>query len=209
MSSKVFGFIGMECYDLIFYAAKAATSLGFPTLMVDLSPDHELCYLYPGSFSSGDIVDVDGVSLMGGQLEKGCFSGYDYIFINYGRNRALLDLSDEIYLVTNFQKHNIAVLDGIVLPDVPRYMVVRDRGACSINYGFILEELPDLDIGEEEIYAVEDSDADIQARVFLQYSMKVKFSKLSDCVKDFVKHILEADFSHRDIDSTWKQLVKG
>lgn len=210
MSSKVFGFVGMECYDLIFYASKTASELGFEVLMVDLSPNKDLSYLYPGEFNNGDTVDVDGVALIKGKLEKGCFSGYDYILINYGCNPQSLYICDEIYFVTNFQKHNISPLQSLQVPEVPCYLVVRDRGACSMNYDYILNELPNISVQEEDdIYAIEDSDADVCTRVFLQHSMITKFSKLSSSIKDFVKHVLEADFSPKDIDHAWKHLVKG
>lgn len=209
MGAKVFGFCGIECYDLIYYAAKTATHLGFSTLLVDLSPTHEMCYLYHDSFGIGDIVEVNGVSLMGGRLEKGCLSGYEYIFIYYGTKPILMDLCDEFYFVTDFQKQNIAALASIKVPDVPRYLIVRDRGNCSLNYAYILEEVPNLDVDETNIYPIEDSDEDVRAKTLLQYSMGVKFSRLSDSIMELIMHILETDFSHKDINAAWKAIVKG
>ena len=39
MNTKVFGFVGAECYDIIYYTAKVASNLGFKCIMVDLAKD--------------------------------------------------------------------------------------------------------------------------------------------------------------------------
>lgn len=209
MSGKIFGFAGLESYDLVYYAAKVATNLGFKTLMVDLSEDAALTFLYHDEIPKGDIVNVNGVDLQRLNLQKGSFQEYDYVFMYFGNNPVLLEVCDEIYFVTNFQKNNIQKLKDIVVPNVPRYLIVRDRCACALNTNVILEQLPNLDVTEEEVYYLEDADTDLEARIYLQYSAKTKLSRLSTGIKTLIEHLLDTDSSKKELDKAWSMLKKG
>lgn len=209
MSAKIFGIIGDRCHDLVYYAAKTASSLGFKTTMIDLSNDHNLTYLYKGSITPGDIVNVNGVDLISEKLERGCLANYEYVFIYYGLNPVLLELCHEFYFVTDLFKDTISKLKEITIPDVPRYLIIRNRAACSINSKAVLADLKNLDIADDEVYEIDDTDDDVRSAVYLQYSMNVKFNKLSAGIKEFVVHVLETDSSHKEIDRAWRALMKG
>jgi len=67
---KSFWFVGVECYDIIYYTAKVASNLGFKCIMVDLAKDGALSYLYQDTFSAGEVVNVNGIDLIKGPLER-------------------------------------------------------------------------------------------------------------------------------------------
>ncbi len=207
--SKVFGFVGLECYDLVYYTACLAKRLGKNALMVDMSHDHGLQYLYHGDIHAGEFADVDGVGLTMAPLRRGAFAGYDFVMIYFGNNSTNLSLCNELYFVTDFQQNNIVHLKDIKVPDVPRYLVVRYSGACSLNTQFIINEVPNLALRESDVYMLDDTDTDVAARTYLQYSVKMKFTWLSGSIRDLVEHMLDTDFSKKELDKAWKSLRKG
>lgn len=209
MNTKVFGFVGVECYDIIYYTAKVASNLGFKCIMVDLAKDGALSYLYQDTFSAGEVVDVNGIDLIKGPLETGSLAGYDYVFISYEHTPVLLELCHELYFATTFQRNDIYWLKDLRVPDVARFLVVRDRAASSMSYKYILEELPNLEISEDDIYALEDTEDDIAAKIYLQHSMKTKLGRLSTSIKDLVEHLLDIDSDKKQLNAAWAALKKG
>lgn len=209
MSTKIFGFVGTECYDIIYYTAKVASSLGFKCLMVDLAKNGGLTYLYHGDCVAGDIVSVNNVDLVKASVDSKVFNDYDYVFLSFETNASQLQLCHELYFVTSFQKNQIALLKNLSVPNVPRYLVIRDRGACSMNYKYILDELRNLDVSEEDIYSLEDTDDDIAAKIYLQYSMNAKLGRLSSSVKALVEHLLDVDTDKKSLNAAWSALKKG
>lgn len=209
MDVKIFGFVGIESHDIIYYSARMATKLGYSALMVDLSEDKSLACLYQGDYSKGEFVDVNGVSLVYGELGRGYLSNHDYIFIYYGYTKTYLDLCHEIYFVSTFQRNHINRLKGLSVPNVPRFLIVRERYLCSVDLNYILEELKYLGIAEDDIWVLEDTDTDRAAKVYLQHSRKVKLNKLSDSMKELVSHLYDIDESKKNIEKAWKSLKKG
>lgn len=207
--AKVFGFCGTGCYDLIYYSAKLAHQLGHSALMVDMSNDRELAYLYHDKLKPGEFAEVDGVGLVLAPLSRGSLAGYDYVFVYSGYNTASFKLCHELYFVINYGRNTIERLKAITVPDIPRYLVIRDPGDCAFALDFAINVLPNLDINEEDIYVIEDSTNDAQAKVYLQYSMQVKFSRLSKSIRDLAEHLLDTDVSKKELDKTWKMLQKG
>ena len=209
MSTKIFGFVGIECYDIIYYTAKVASSLGFKCLMVDLAKNGGLTYLYHGDCTVGDIVSVNNVDLVKAPVDSKVFNDYDYVFLSFETNVSQLQLCHELYFATSFQKNQIALLKNLSVPNVPRYLVIRDRGACSMNYKYILDELRNLDVSEEDIYSLDDTDDDIASKIYLQYSMNTKLGRLSSSVKALVEHILDVDTDKKSLNAAWSALKKG
>lgn len=209
MNVKVFGFLGVDCYDVIYYAAQTAKHLGHSSLIVDLSSSRSASYLYQGDYQEGDIVDVNGVSLVYGKLHRGVMSDYEYIFINYGFTSSLLDLCHEIYIVSDCKKNNVDRLKSIDLPDVPRYLVLRDSEILSISNEYFMGEFSKFDIGENEFFILSDTDDDRVAQVYLQYSRNVKLGKLSNSLCSFIEHMFDVDASKQDIARAWKLVKKG
>ena len=191
------------------YTAKVASNLGFKCIMVDLAKDGALSYLYQDTFSAGEVVNVNGIDLIKGPLETGSLAGYDYVFISYEHTPLFLELCHELYFATTFQRNDIYWLKNLKVPDVARFLIVRDRAASSMSYKYILKELPNLEISEDDIYALEDTEDDIAAKIYLQHSMKTKLSRLSTSIKDLVEHLLDIDSGKKQLNAAWAALKKG
>lgn len=209
MNCKIFGFVGVESYDLAFYSAKTAIGLGRKSLILDLTGDRNVACIFHGPVESSDVVNVSGIDIAVGKLEKGLFNGYDYIFIVMDFHIQILDLCDEIYFFTTFQKNHVNQLKKISVPDVPRFLVLRDRAAVAMNHKGILQDLKHLDIVDDDIFDIEDTDYDIEAKVLLHYSTKVKVARLSQSMFAFVKHLFDTDASNKEITNAWKLMQKG
>ena len=208
MASKVFGFVGVESYDIAYYAARTALKLGHSVLLVDGTVDHSVSCIYNGDIN-GDIVDVSGVHILASDPTPGVFKGYEYVFVVTGFKTKILGMCDEIYMFTTLQKNHIKQLQQIEVPDVPRFLVIRDRAACPISTKGILEDLKQFDFMEEEVYELEDSDGDIESKVMLHYNAHVKVSRLSASVLTFVRHLFDTDATKKEIDRVWRSLQKG
>ena len=78
-----------------------------------------------------------------------------------------------------------------------------------MSYKYILKELPNLEISEDDIYALEDTEDDIAAKIYLQHSMKTKLSRLSTSIKDLVEHLLDIDSGKKQLNAAWAALKKG
>lgn len=209
MNTKIFGFVGSECYDIIYYTSRVATALGIKCLMVDLAKNGGLTYLYHGDCIAGEIVSVNNVDLVKAPVDSKIFNEYDYVFLSFETNANQLQMCHELYFATTFQKNQIQALKGINVPNVPRFLILRDRGACSMNFKYVLDELRNLDVSENDIYALDDTDDDIAAKIYLQYSMNAKLGRLSASVKTLVEHILDVDTDKKSLNAAWAALKKG
>lgn len=208
--SKIIGFIGIECYDLMVYVGQTLHRLGCSCLLVDNSEDGSLAGMNEEEMSAGDVTgifDVVLARLVGLDDKEACM--YDYVLVYAGSADIRPEDYDELYCVTDYQRQNIRRLGACDLGDVCRFLVVRDRTVCGLNPEFLLDELGNLGLGPEAMYEIEDTQADVSAKLFLQHAESARFQKVSRSMQEFVMHVLDVDFETKDIEKAFKAAAKG
>lgn len=210
MNQKVIGFIGIECYDLMLYIALTLRRLGCSCVLIDNSEDASLTYVYQGSMQAGDVVDVAGIDIARlVDLAQSSNDQYDYVLVYLGFSEVTTKDYDEFYCVTDFQRHNVERMKEYALDNVCRFLVVRDRTCCTLNPEYLREELANLRITEDAICTIEDTEADVSAKILMHHTSKIRFLRVSASIRSFVERVLEIDFSIKEIDRAFKAAAKG
>lgn len=213
--NKVFGFIGIESYDIMYYLASTLTKLHMSVLMVDNSDDKSLAYSVPNfdDFAKLGIISYVGVDiavdLSAEQLQE---SSYDYVLVYFGfsRRNAEIALCSEVYLVTDLQLHNIFRLSRVELSeDAYVFLVVRDRYCSKMSPELVLDSLKQYVIDKDNIIYLDDSAEDLNAKILCQYNSKITFKKVSKSIIGFVTKVLCVDFSEKDIVEAFKIAARG
>lgn len=209
--SKILGFLGVESYDLVYYLGSVMHALGKSVLAVDYSPLGELASIVPYGLSNGEVVEQYGVNIaknveLDDVLES---EDYDYVilyFSSFIKHDNVVDC-DEVYLVTDFQKHNINNFLNLDLDDEQcRFLVYRNRIETKIDLMYVINALKGLEITEEETYVMEDAQDDYDAMVMLQYDSIVNGLRISADVSNFIIDVLNVDFTEKLISNAIKQL---
>lgn len=210
MDSKVIGFIGIECYDLMLYIAKMLLQLKCSALLVDASYSQSLSYVFQGDIVPNEYLDLYGVDLLAGVdfFDPSLAQGYDYTLVYFGFDQNGLQNCDELYIVTDYQRHNMAAIRTIDPGNICRFLVVRDRAYYNWNSKSIVAEFPNLEISVDDIYSIEDSETDVSLRIALHHSAKLNMKKVSLDIKEFVLHVLDVDFDAKTLESAWKSVIR-
>lgn len=204
MLSKVFGFVGIESYDIVFALGCVASSLGRKVLVVDNSRDGAFACIVPFGVGKDCTVNYYDIDVARDTLLHSIDydDEYDYVITYLGDNITCRDISacDEVYLVTDYQKHNILRLSQLELQDEQcRYLIYRERVTARVDLRFIQEKLSPLSITDETSYLVSESQADYDNMVMLQYNNVLRKFFISESVGSFIIDVLNVDFSERDI----------
>lgn len=212
MDTKIFGFVGIESYDLIYYAANLIQNLGCNVILIDASEkrDKSLMHIVHCDFEDNSIYKFKDISFVSTSAVAALnFDNYDYAFVYYGKVKDTIKLvCDELYLVTDYQMHNLELLRQFCMTEVCKFILVRDRSYCNFSEKYLLEEFPELGLRTEDIFAVEDTDADVSTRLLLHHSASVKLNKISKSVKVFIFHLFDVDFTLKQMESAWKKITR-
>lgn len=200
------GFIGIESYDLIIYLALTMQALNASVLVIDNSDDGSFAECIPGlpETASCEPVDFHGITTVKDMYVLP--DNYDYVIVYFGKNVTdLIGDLNEIYLVTDYQKHNVNFLKSIELfeGNYP-LLLVRDRVASKVTPESIRLELEELEIPSESMVALEDSPTDLNLKVMCQYHSLTGMSKVSESVKEFLRLALSEDYEESAIKAAFK-----
>lgn len=210
MNNKTIGFIGIECYDLMLYIALTLRRLGCSCILLDNSENASLAYVYQGDMNAGDIVDISGIDL--GRMvapNQPELDQYDYVLVYAGFAKVVPENYDEFYCMIDFQRHNVERMKAYQLGDVCRFLVVRDRTYCTLNPAYLIDELANLQITEDAVCTIDDSENDVSTKIFMHHTSRIRFLRVSVSVRSFVERVLEIDFSIKEIDRAFKAAAKG
>ena len=182
-------FIGCECYDLILYLAKTLNALGASVLIIDNSDDRSLSTCIPtlDSVDLGQPVDYNnGITTVRGLEDVP--NNFEYVLIYHGKDTlADLSQSNEVFLVTDYQKHNVEFLQQVELDD-DNYplLVIRDRVSSKITPASIQEKLSKFEVDPNDVLVIDDTNEDLQCKVLCQYNTHVGFQNVSASIKEFI-----------------------
>lgn len=189
MTKDTMSFIGCECYDLILYLAKTLNALGASVLIIDNSDDHSLSTCIPtlDSVGLGQPVDYNnGITTVRGLEDVP--DNFEYVLIYHGKDTlADLSQSNEVFLVTDYQKHNVEFLQQVELDD-DNYplLVIRDRVSSKITPASIQEKLLKFEVDPNDVLVIDDTNDDLQCKVLCQYNAHVGFLNVSTSIKEFI-----------------------
>lgn len=220
--TRVSGFVGVESYDLVLYLAKVAkylydfdkdgNHLGEASVLVlDKSNDNSL----RSCIDFIDNMDGETVNYCGFEFATSCsdFSDYTIVLIYYGRNlEEDFSICDDLYLVTDYQKHNTEVIKEINVGETTYpFLVVRDRINSKITPDSIFYDTDTcvhFTSKENDLIEIQDTQSDLAARVALQYDGRIDMRGLSESMNSFIIKALNADYQEKDIKTAIKKAVK-
>ncbi len=204
------GFIGIESYDLMIYLAMTMQALNCSVLLIDNSHELSLAECIPGlpEATNASPVDYRGITTVKGLNELP--DNYDYVLVYFGKDIAQgLENVNEVYMVTDYQKHNVNFLRSVELTeDNYPFLVVRDRVASKVTPESIHLELEELSIPSESVLTIEDSSYDLNLKVMCQYNSLSGLAKVSDSIKEFIRVALSEDYSEAEIRAAFKIVTR-
>lgn len=209
-NTKIIGFAGIECYDLMVCLGKTINRLGCSCILVDNSDDLSLACVYQDELSEGEIMAIGMMQIARNlHLAENELEQYNYVLVYFGFNSQEFAACDEIYCVSDFQQHNIRRIAKFDLGEVCRFLVVREGVCSNLSAAFLVESLPNLRISQNSVFEIAESDEDLVAKIMMHHSVKLHFAKASSGIRDFVVQVLNVDFADREIRKAFKLASKG
>lgn len=209
MSTKFVGFIGIECYDVMLYAAKILRDFHHRVLLIDASTEQSLCSILPDGFDTAEIVSYKGIDLLTAyDIDLGSYSDFDYVYINFGWNTTVkaIQQCEEIYCFTDYQKHNYKRLKDVQLDkQTSRFLVIRNEVPAAY-VDDVVEMLEHLNFNEQNVYGLSISQTDVLAMLRCQHDGTISFSNVSKDMQQLIKVVLEYDVEPKLIAKNWKSL---
>lgn len=203
---KISGFVGIESYDLILLLAQAIKMTGTPVTIADVSYDRSLQYAVPDltSDTTTQFSDITYLSQKDLSLPQATGS---YLLIYFGKNpvQGLLQKCSDVFLVTDYQKHNISFIRELQLPEEAyRFLIIRYKITNKITPDYVCYELKDLGIEQDAIFSFDDSPQDLGNQILLQYNADKTVHKVSQEILNCIACALSGDYE----DDTIKRIVK-
>lgn len=214
MSNKIIGFVGIEKYEIIHYLSRILIHLNQKILLADQSEERALACSIPVPFSdTGEIIDYNGVDVsLGLKAEELRCMDYNYILVDFGFyvQHPMLNICDEVYLVSDLQLHNIRSLSAMQLEKHQhRFLILKTFLGNKVNPCYIFEEMRNLMIREENSYALPMEERDYENCLNCQYENQISMKKLSRYVKQLLYEILLPDFSKNQLDRAFRLAERG
>lgn len=207
MSTSIIGFAGIECYDLMLYLGRTLNELGLQVLMSDSSSNRALQHCVPVVEEwETTPIHYNGLDFVIDLIEPP--EGYDIILIDFGKSQQQFSSNcNEIFMVTDYQKHNIQWVADCSLPeDIPVTVILRDRISTKITPSAVAVS---VGLPEDCIIHVEDSAEDLEAKVLCQYNSRFAFHKVSKDIKDFIVKFTEGGWTTREVLKAMKSAARG
>lgn len=211
--SKVLGFVGIESYDLVHLLGQTITKLGRAVIIVDCSEFGDFVSTVPYGVDDGCVVEYCDMTIARGialdEIITDDTDEYDYAIIYFGSSikHPDIELCEEVYLVTDFQKHNINRLLQVVLDNEQcRFLIYRNRVSTKIDITYVINTLKSLEVDEDTTYVLDDEQEDYDNMVMLQYDSVLNGVSISSGIKDFIVDVLKVDFTQKMIQGAIKKL---
>lgn len=151
-------------------------------------------------------MEYDGLRAVSGLKSSPKGADYTLVYFGYNVTDVLCGMCDEVFLVTDYQKHNVERLKTVQLGNGQYpFLVLRDRVSSKITPEWIQLELQDFEIENDAVFELEDTEADLENKVLLQHNSDKKIKKPSNSMMAFFAAVLLSDFESTEI----KKLMKG
>lgn len=209
---KFIGFIGIDKYDIIHYTARVLKNLGKEILLIDASERKALTASIPLTAETiFDYNGIDFVSSLGAAKKYAVLSNYDYVLIDFGfqKNNPLIHKCNEIWLVSDMQKHNIMHLRSLKLQHTqPRFLILRDRGYTKI-LDYLVQLLKPLSIQKNTVFIIKEDENSYRRMLDCMYNDKILMRKISRDIIEVIKNILAQDFTEPEINRALRACKGG
>lgn len=198
---KVIGLIGIDKYDIIHYLAKLLHTLGQRVLVIDGSSRKAVTATLP---AQGTVFDFGGVDFVAGFDKAKAnvrLSDYDFVIIDFGFSvgSKLILKCDEVWLITDEQKHNIINLQNVKLsPKQPRFVVIRSDTPNKLH-SYFLQLLAPLGVTQNTVYHIMETKGSRHNRLQIMYQNIISMRGVSDDMLYVLTLMLAPYFSEREI----------
>lgn len=205
---KVLGLIGVDKYDLIHYLAKLLQRLGQKVLVIDGSSRKALTATLPMQNTVFDFGGVDFVSGLDKAKANVHLNDYDFVIIDFGFQigNKLIAKCDEIWMISDEQKHNIINLQNVKLsPQQPRFAVIRSETPNKLN-NYFLQLLAPLGITQNTMYKITENKESRRNRMRIMYQNIVSMKTLGDDILHVISLMITPYFTEREINAAIKSV---
>ena len=207
MDNKIYGFIGVESFEIVHLMGAALQELGYKLSVVDYSPFADLMYTIPG-YNGGNLdAEYNGIQFYrNATLEVVEEDEFIVLYFGMNLNHPLIRECDELWIYTNSYLHNIAAISNIkIAGEQARFLVFRDRQLTRATKQLVMEELACLNVNDSNFIELDDDTATLDIQFRCQYDSKIVMKGVSTSIQDLIATILESDF---EVSSTRKALRK-
>lgn len=209
---KFIGFLGIDKYDIIHYTAKVLHKLGKETLLIDASARKALTASIPmTSETVFDYKGVDFVPSLAAAKKYVNLRDYDYVLIDFGfqKDNPLIHKCNEIWLVSDEQKHNIMHLRSIRLEDTqPRFLILREHSYMRVH-DYLVQLLKPLGIHKNTAFIIKEDAESYKRMMECMYNDYISMKKVSPEMINVIKNILAQDFSESDLNKALRACKGG
>lgn len=193
------GFIGKKIDDIMLYFSRVLVKLDKKVAIVDASFQQNLKYAIPQINENLEVItyrntDVYVNCYTPEVFAKVDFSKYEFVFINFGLNKYLLNEffdCHEKFVLTDMENHSIYKLKEFLSnfnKQIEMIRVYRDVIDCKISKKYLDNLLDVATIKYSKEYGLYLSENEMLCRIESQYNDIFKFNKLP---KDFKAMIME------------------
>ena len=209
---KLIGFIGTEKYDIMHYLSRVLKRLGKEVLMIDASKRKALTASVPTSHAV--LFDYNGVDFAANLeclREHASLSDYDYVLIDFGfqRTNKLVDKCNEIWFVTDEQKHNLMHIRSVKLQATqPRFAIMRSISSKR-QLSYYLQLLQGVGITRSTVFVLPDTTQNRKAMLNCMYRDLISLKEITNEMADVLAQIIANDFSEKEIYNAIRALRRG
>lgn len=211
MDSKIIACLGVDHYDIVHYLASVGKELGKSVLVVDLTERQSMMATIPtagfGTISEeyGGIEFTNSKEVLAKQAKR-----FNYVFVYFGMDfKVIPNWVEEVYCVTDCQKHNIAAFEGLQLSDQQyRNLILRGSISTRAFKEYAIASLNHLHFNPEETVELPFTESDLEALLAVQYYSDYRFMRMSTELQEFIVRFFSVDFSEKEIATAIKNVSK-
>ena len=204
--SKVLGFYGIESYDIILSLAMVLHNLDLSVSICDWSKDKSLACTIPG-LEEESVCEWNDIRVYRDDTIEPTVT--DYVIIYFGREENGMELCDEIYLVTDQQKHNVEMMKNLSVPESVYPVVIYRHFQSKITLKYLKHELEDKGIQDNDYLEIVDTEASVLHRVMYQYDVSKGFGKMDRGIAEICKYVAGTDFAENQINTVILRMRKA
>lgn len=203
---KVLGFYGIESYDIILSLAMVLHNLDLSVSICDWSKDKSLACIIPG-LEEESVCEWNDIRVYRDDTIEPAVT--DYVIIYFGREENGIELCDEIYMVTDQQKHNVEMMKNLSIPESVYPVVIYRHFLSKITLKYLKHELEDKGIQDNDYLEIVDTEASVLNRVMYQYNVSKGFGKMDRGIVEICKYVAGTDFAENQINTVILRMRKA
>lgn len=212
---KVFGFVGIDKYDIIMYLSSILVNLNKKVLLIDNSETAALtyCISIPESLNAKkEVVSYKNIDFIRNQTKENFEDRYDYILIDFGFKNHYQEIyeCDNLVIVTDIQQHNMNRLLELKGYTNEAHLVIKEVDRTE-NIMQVKNLFCQQNINIKNCYYLRYDSVDQSNNYTLQYGKSIKVKTLSFEYKYFLKELAVSliDINKSEYSQAFKRLKRG